>query len=63
MDRPRQFIDCFNPDNRYSVTERASKLNCPALFVFGSEECGDGPQRLRSAELRCEVSGEPTTLT
>ena len=42
----RAFIDCFNPDNRYSVTERASDLDCPALFVFGSEECGDGPQRL-----------------
>ena len=27
----RAFIDCFNPDNRYSVTERASELNCPAL--------------------------------
>ena len=40
------FIDCFNPDNRYSVTERAAELDCPALFIFGSEECGDGPQRL-----------------
>ncbi len=42
----RAFIDCFNPDNRYSVTRRAAELECPALFVFGSEECGDGPRRL-----------------
>ena len=42
----RAFIDCFNPDNRYSVTARAAELDCPALFIFGSEECGDGPQRL-----------------
>ena len=40
------FIDCFNPDNRYSVTERAAEINCPALFVFGSLECGHGPERL-----------------
>ena len=40
------FIDCFNPDNRYSVTRRAARLDCPALFVFGSEECGDGPSKL-----------------
>ena len=40
------FIDCFNPDNRYSVRRRAAELNCPALFVFGSLECGDGPDRL-----------------
>ncbi len=40
------FIDCFNPDNRYSVTRRAAELDCPALFVFGSEECGDGPRQL-----------------
>ena len=42
----RAFIDCFNPDNRYSVTRRAAELDCPALFVFGEEECGDGPSRL-----------------
>ena len=42
----RAFIDCFNPDNRYSVTRRAAELDCPALFVFGEEECGDGPSKL-----------------
>ena len=42
----RAFIDCFNPDNRYSVRRRAAELNCPALFVFGALECGDGPDRL-----------------
>ena len=42
----RAFIDCFNPDNRYSVTERAAEIDVPALFIFGSEECGNGPNRL-----------------
>ena len=42
----RAFIDCFNPDNRYSVSRRAAELECPALFVFGEEECGDGPRKL-----------------
>ena len=42
----RSFIDCFNPDNRYSVTRLAAELECPALFVFGEEECGDGPNKL-----------------
>ena len=42
----RAFIDCFNPDNRYSVRRRASELECPALFIFGSLECGDGPDSL-----------------
>ena len=42
----RAFIDCFNPDNRYSVRRRAAELDCPALFVFGSLECGDGPDKL-----------------
>ncbi|MCY4651553.1 MAG: alpha/beta hydrolase, partial [Dehalococcoidia bacterium] len=42
----RAFIDCFNPDNRYSVTRRAAELDCPALFVFGEQECGDGPRKL-----------------
>ena len=42
----RAFIDCFNPDNRYSVRRRAAELNCSALFIFGALECGDGPDRL-----------------
>ena len=40
------FVDSYNVDNRYSVTRGAGELTCPALFVFGSEECGDGPNRL-----------------
>lgn len=39
------FVDCFHPDDRYSVTARASETGCPTLFVFGSEECA-GPQIL-----------------
>ena len=42
----RAFIDCFNPDNRYSVTRRAAELDCATLFIFGEEECGDGPSKL-----------------
>ena len=39
------YTDCFNPDNRYSVSRHATNTNCPTLFVFGSEEC-EGPQIL-----------------
>ena len=41
----RAFVDCFHPDNRYSVTAQAAETGCPTLFVFGSEECA-GPQEL-----------------
>ena len=36
------FVDCFNQDNRYSVTTHAASTGCPTLFVFGSEECARG---------------------
>jgi len=39
------FVDCFNVDNRYSVSARAADTGCPTLFVFGAEECR-GPQEL-----------------
>lgn len=43
----RAYIDCFNPDNRYSVTTHAANTGCPTLFIFGSEECAvGGPQEL-----------------
>ena len=38
----RAYIDCFNPDNRYSVTTHAANTGCPTLFIFGSEECAIG---------------------
>ncbi|MXY47153.1 MAG: lysophospholipase [Chloroflexi bacterium] len=38
----RTFVDCFNPDNRYSVTTHAANTGCPTLFIFGSEECTIG---------------------
>ena len=41
----RAYVDCFNPDNRYSVTEHAANTGCPTLFVFGSEECAVGGQQ------------------
>ena len=41
------YIDCFNRDNRYSVTTHAVNTGCPTLFIFGSEECAvGGPQEL-----------------
>ena len=43
----RAYIDCFNRDNRYSVTMHAANTGCPTLFIFGSEECAvGGPQEL-----------------
>ena len=43
----RTYIDCFNVDNRYSVTRRAANTGCTTLFIFGSEECAvGGPQEL-----------------
>lgn len=38
----RTYVDCFNPDNRYSVTKHAANTGCPTLFIFGSEECAVG---------------------
>ena len=59
----RAFIDCFNPDNRYSVTRRAAELDCHALFVFGSEECGDGLSELPvcgAAMRSLRAAGKPS---
>ena len=40
-------MDCFNRDNRYSVTMHAANTGCPTLFIFGSEECAvGGPEEL-----------------
>ena len=52
-------MDCFNEDNRYSVTAHAANVGCPTLFVFGSEECS-GPQELPvcgAARLSLEAEG------
>ena len=38
----RAYVDCFNQDNRYSVTTHAADTGCPTLFIFGSEECAVG---------------------
>lgn len=54
------YVDCFNPDNRYSVTRHAAKTGCPTLFIFGGEEsavggpeeipvCGAAQRSLRAA--------------
>ena len=41
------YVDCFNPDNRYSVTAHAANTGCPTRFIFGGEEClVGGPQEL-----------------
>ena len=41
----KAFVDCFNEDDRYSVSANAQNTHCPTLFVFGEDEC-DGPQTL-----------------
>ena len=59
----RAFIDCFNPDNRYSVTTHAANTGCPTYFIFGSEECAvGGPQELPAcgaARRSLEAAGYP----
>ena len=43
----RAYVDCFNQDNRYSVTRHAENTGCPTLFIYGAEECAvGGPQEL-----------------
>ena len=43
----RAYVDCFNPDNRYSVTAHAANTGCPTRFIFGAEECAvGGPEEL-----------------
>ena len=43
----RAFVDCFNQDNRYSVTRHAANTGVPTHFIFGGEECAiGGPQEL-----------------
>ena len=39
------YVDCFNQDNRYSVSAHAAGTGCPTLFVFGAAECS-GPETL-----------------
>ena len=41
----KAFVDCFNKDNRYSVSKLAKKIKSSVLFIFGAEEC-EGPQVL-----------------
>ena len=40
----RTYVDCFHPDNRYSVTARAGETGCPTLVTFGSAECAGSEQ-------------------
>ena len=43
----RAYVDCFNRDNRYSVTTHAANTGCPTLYVFGAEESAvGGPQEI-----------------
>ena len=62
----RAFVDCFNRDNRYSVTAHAANTGCPTLFIFGSEECAvGGSQELPvcGAARRGEDWEKPATRT
>ncbi len=43
----RAYVDCFNQDNRYSVTVHAANTGCPTHFIFGGMECDvGGPEEL-----------------
>ena len=43
----RAYVDCFNQDNRYSVTMHAANTGVPTHYIFGGEECAiGGPQEL-----------------
>lgn len=57
----RAFVDCFNEDNRYSVSVHAANTGCPTLYIFGSEECdAGGAQELPvcgAARRRLEAAG------
>ena len=57
----RAYVDCFNRDNRYSVTTHAANTGSPTLYVFGAEECAvGGPQEIPvvgAARLGLEAAG------
>ena len=59
----RAFVDCFNRDNRYSVSRHAADTGCPTLYIFGAEECAaGGPQELPvcgEARRRMEEAAYP----
>lgn len=38
----RSYVDCFNKDNRYSVSAHAANTGVPTLYVFGEKECDIG---------------------
>ena len=38
----RTYVDCFNKDNRYSVSAHAANTGVPTLYVFGEKECHVG---------------------
>ncbi len=38
----RTYVDCFNHDNRYSVSAHAANTGVPTLYVFGEKECHVG---------------------
>ena len=38
----RTYVDCFNKDNRYSVSAHAANTGVPTLYVFGEKECQIG---------------------
>lgn len=55
----RAYVDCFNRDNRYSVTTHATNTGCPTLYIFGAKGSAvGGPQELPvvSAAQRSRMS-------
>ena len=48
----KAYVDCFNEDNRYSVSAHAANTRCPTLFIFGAAEC-EGPELLPVCGAAC----------
>jgi len=46
------YVDCFNRDNRYSVSQHVANTGRPTLFTFGAAEC-EGPEVLQVCGLAC----------
>ena len=58
----RAYVDCFNRDNRYSVTKHAANTGCSTLFIFGSEECAVVGQRSSLFAARPGAPWEPQAI-
>jgi hypothetical protein len=55
----RAFVDCFNADNRYSVSSHAANTGVPTLYIFGGKESEiDGEEELPVCGLAMRTLNE-----